>query len=101
MEIAFLVFGFLLVAANAVVSFQLSRSTSYDSTQKIGQIMMVWLIPVIGASLVWYFLHDQKVKRQTIDLADRIGDGNSGGGYERMETDSAVGDGGGADGGGD
>ena len=101
MNIVLWILGAILVIANFVVSFRLFQSTSYSTNQKLGQTVIIWLIPVLGASLIWNFLHDERTLRHTTDLADRIGHGDGSGPYQKMESESFGGDSGGVDGGGD
>jgi hypothetical protein len=47
------------------------RSNQYDRRQKIMQTELVWLLPIIGASLVLYVLHEDKNERPTSQANDR------------------------------
>lgn len=49
----------LLAAVNVFTSFQVIRSDYYTAAQKFAQCVMVWLIPVLGALLIWSFLRTQ------------------------------------------
>jgi putative copper export protein len=50
-----------LLAAVAVfqawLTMRVWRSNLYDRKQKVMQTQLVWLLPIIGASLVLYVLH--------------------------------------------
>lgn len=46
----------LLFVANGFVTFRLLKSESYEASQKCFQVAIVWLIPIIGAYVVWQFL---------------------------------------------
>jgi len=47
-----------LLAANAVVTFRLWQSASYNGRQKASQTLIVWLLPVLGSMLVGAFLRE-------------------------------------------
>lgn len=70
---ALLLFLAVLVAANLVVTSAVARSVSHDKNQKIFQLLFVWLVPVIGAFFVWYFLKEYKTKRMTTNLSSGSG----------------------------
>lgn len=99
MESVLWALGFLLVAANTFVSLRLFQNSYHDTSQKIGQTAIIWLLPVLGVSLVWYFLNEPISRPHKSAVADRIGHGDGGGQYERAEPESAPSDG--CDGGGD
>ena len=59
---------FLAIAAVVVFQAWLTRrvfkSQLYDKKQKIWQAQLIWLLPIIGAGLVFSVLHDdQKAER--------------------------------------
>jgi hypothetical protein len=60
----------ILLVAAAVVAFQLwltrrvFKSNMYERKQKIWQAQLIWLLPIIGAGLVFSILQqDQKAER--------------------------------------
>ena len=55
----------LLAAANVLVSSLVVRHALYSHSQKALQILLVWLVPVIGAIVVWQVLRAQKDQSRT------------------------------------
>jgi len=49
-----------LLIANLGVSIAIGRSGYFASNQKVAQIVVVWLLPLIGAVLVGVFLYSQR-----------------------------------------
>ena len=49
----------VLVLLNSYVSIFLLRRDDLESIQKVLQIVIVWLIPLIGAIGLWLFLRSQ------------------------------------------
>jgi hypothetical protein len=45
-----------LLALNAIASTAISRDGNSMIAQKIAQLLLVWMLPVIGGLLVLYFL---------------------------------------------
>lgn len=57
-----LVYGVLLlglVAAQVWLTVKVWRSTSYERSQKILQSKLIWLLPVVGAVLVFSLMPDE------------------------------------------
>ena len=73
MSVALMLLTVLLVGLNSAATYVLVRSQRYDRRQKILQALLVWLIPVIGALLVWSLARDTNANRVTTDLTDRAG----------------------------
>ena len=46
----------LLIGFNAIVTVGVLRDSGLSILQKIGQILLVWVIPLVGASVVLAFL---------------------------------------------
>lgn len=93
----FLVAAMLAVALNVFATLLIVRSDRYDTPQKCYQAALVWLIPVIGAVLVWSLAKDPPAERVSTDLRDRLGGQGS---YENTSSaDVGSGDGGGGGGG--
>jgi hypothetical protein len=46
----------LLVAFNFVATVRVLRSDLYSAKQKWAQVLLVWLVPLLGAILVWSVL---------------------------------------------
>jgi hypothetical protein len=53
-------FWVLLAVANVIVTVGVVSSRVYEATQKIYQVMLVWLVPVFGALVCWYVLREEK-----------------------------------------
>lgn len=50
----------ILIVANLVVSVAVARTHYYDRRQKFVQVLLVWLLPLIGAVGVGVFLYSQR-----------------------------------------
>lgn len=57
----FLIGTGLLVVINFAVTIYLVTSNSLDRFQKVAQVIIVWLIPYIGAVGLWLFNRSQDV----------------------------------------
>ena len=86
----------LVAALNVKATLDLARSSYYSPKQKLFQLALVWLIPIVGAVLVWSLAVDSKTERVTTDLKDRGGNDD---GHIRLENSSFEGGGGDAGGG--
>lgn len=49
-----------LVCANTFASFRVAKSALFERRQVILQIILIWLVPIIGATLVGLFLRNEK-----------------------------------------
>ena len=63
----------LLAIFNAVVTIVVWRSDAIDLRQRLFQTLFVWVLPILGASLVWSLNRPVRSERATTDLADRVG----------------------------
>jgi hypothetical protein len=57
-----LVFGValaLLVAFQSWLTVRVFKSKMFDRKQKVLQTQLIWLVPIIGASLVFTVLHEE------------------------------------------
>ncbi len=63
----------LLVIFNAVVTIAVWRSDAIDMRQRLFQTLFIWVLPILGASLVWSLNRPIRSERVTTDLADRVG----------------------------
>jgi hypothetical protein len=77
-NIVLLILVAIILVLNVKATWVLVRSSYYDAKQKLFQLALVWLLPVLGAILVWSLATDSSSKRNTTDLSDRFGndDGN-------------------------
>lgn len=48
------------IAVCGVVTYKLNASLFYEPHQKRLQLIILWCLPVIGAILVWMFLHPER-----------------------------------------
>ena len=51
--------GLLIVLVNIVVTIAVVRSTAYERPQKLFQLVLIWLLPFVGAALSWYVLREE------------------------------------------
>jgi hypothetical protein len=52
---------------NLAVTAGVARCESYQRLQIALQLLIIWLIPVLGASLCWYMLLEDKRLHRTIE----------------------------------
>ncbi len=50
--------GSLLVIGNLLITVAVVRSPSYERTQKVFQVLLMWLLPVLGGIICWYMLRE-------------------------------------------
>lgn len=54
----------ILILSNSYVSYRVLKSDSFEAFQKVTQLLIVWLIPIIGAIVVFAFISsDEKPNR--------------------------------------
>ena len=98
---ALLVIPVALIVFNVLASIVLFATPRYDKSQKRLQLAIIWLLPAVGAILVWSLARDTASPRTTIDFRNYNGidDGDI-----RLDSysssDGSIGDSGGSDGGG-
>lgn len=63
----------IVFALNIKATWLLSRSAYFDAKQKLLQLALIWLVPVLGAVLVWSLTSDTPKRRLTTDLRDQAG----------------------------
>lgn len=63
----------IVIAINIKVVVVLVHSPYYSPKQKLFQLALVWLLPILGAALVWSLAIDTRTERVTTDLQDRGG----------------------------
>ena len=70
----------LLVALNLYASLKLLRRSEFENVQKVFQIIIIWLIPLIGAVLILLFIKDDHTPKGPRNPNDGQGvDGMPGG----------------------
>ena len=84
---------------NAWASLVAIRSPRYDNNQKWLQVLLIWLLPIVGAILVWSLAHDAQSKQMTTDLSNQSGFDDGAIRLENYSGDFGVGDSGGDAGG--
>ena len=85
----------VVLALNIKATWLLNRNAYYDANQKIFQLALIWLVPILGAVLVWSLTADAPQGRFTTDLSDHVGYDDG-----KIRSDSAAFDIGGGDAGG-
>ena len=73
MHTVLIMLALLLLALNIKAMLVLVRSPRYARMQKWLQIVLIWLVPYLGALLVWSLAKDTPTSRVTTDLTDNIG----------------------------
>ncbi len=73
MDSMLILLGILLLGLNCKATHVLVTSPRYDFKQKFFQLALVWLLPVVGALLVWSLAKDAQAYPTTTDLTDREG----------------------------
>lgn len=85
----------IVLALNIKATLLLNGSSHYDANQKVLQLALIWLVPVLGATLVWTLIANSPKRRVTTDLRDHAGNDDG-----RIRHDSSASDIGGGDAGG-
>jgi hypothetical protein len=77
-NIVLLILLAIILSLNVRATWVAVHATCYDKKQKLFQLALVWLVPVLGAILVWSLAAGSSGERITTDLTDRFGndDGN-------------------------
>ena len=57
----------ILIILNAVVTVLVISSSAFSSNQKAYQIILIWLVPLLGASICLYFVRESTKVEATID----------------------------------
>lgn len=74
MTIAIITALTILAIINLAASFYVSRAPAFTRRQKIFQIILIWLVPLLGAGFFSYFLWNDRQKRR---LGKQIGNDTS------------------------
>lgn len=85
----------IVLALDIKATWLLNRSSYYDANQKMLQLALIWLVPVVGAILVWSLTANTPKRRFTTDLRDHTGNDDG-----WIRSDSSASDIGGGDAGG-
>ena len=73
------VFGVLVAGAfQAYVSVRMSRSPAYTERQKRLQLLLIWLLPALGATLVYLVMRTDSVPSRARDATFTRDDGGIG-----------------------
>jgi hypothetical protein len=63
--------AFIIAGANVAATRFISSAPAYEPEQKRMQIVIIWLVPIIGAALFSYFLwHDRKDYKQKREIGN-------------------------------
>jgi hypothetical protein len=57
----------VVVALNLLVGLRLAKSHSYSTGQKLGQMTMIWALPLIGAIVVWFVMAEPSANNVNVD----------------------------------
>lgn len=95
MNIVLLLLAAIVTAINVKATLVLTHSTYYGTQQKLLQLALIWVLPVMGALWVWSLASGTRSERATANLIDHRGYDD---GHIRFEH--AVSEDGGADAGG-
>jgi hypothetical protein len=57
----------VLAALQLLVSIRLCMSAAYTPQQKTAQMFLIWLVPVIGACVVYFFLRSNNASSRMRD----------------------------------
>ena len=52
----------IILGINVAASLYVLRASIYERHQKAGQLVFVWLVPVVGAAVCGYFLYHDRSK---------------------------------------
>lgn len=63
----------IVLALNIKATLLLNGSTYYAANQKMLQLVLIWLVPVLGAILVWSLTANTPKRRFTTDLRNHAG----------------------------
>lgn len=64
-EIVFALALFALAAFQVWLTVRVFKSNLYEQKQKIWQAQLIWLLPIIGAGLVFSILHEDAKAEQS------------------------------------
>lgn len=83
----------ILCIANVAISWIVARAPIYSRAQKLWQMALVWLVPLVGAVTVWSILRQarsvQITERAGIDLTDQVGNPGGPGEHFNVQADAA------------
>lgn len=68
----------IVLVLNTCATFVATRSLLYDKKQKCLQYLLIWLLPIFGSLLVWFFAHETKPRKisSSTNNQNRFDDGN-------------------------
>lgn len=64
---AIIIFSSALIFLNVLVTYSVLKDKNIENKQKYFQLLIIWLIPVIGAIIEWYIYRETRkyVKKAT------------------------------------
>jgi hypothetical protein len=87
MELTLALFaGAIVLAWNIVATRRVAVSSYYTQDKKLAQYLIIWLLPVIGATLAYSLTKEEKTERVATDLTTTIEQGDA-----TIRLDSATG----------
>ena len=64
--------GLAVFAWNTVVTIGVLRTAQYELVQKVLQIVLTWVVPIVGACLVGFLLREHRTERLAANLSDDL-----------------------------
>jgi hypothetical protein len=83
--IVLIVLLIVLIALNIKATYVMISSSYYDLNQKLIQLLLIWLLPGLGAILILSLANEIKTEKVTTDLRDHGGNGD---GHVRPDNSS-------------
>ena len=71
MNVAVLATLAFLAIANVAMTVLILRSSAYQRRQKLLQLLLIWLVPVLGPVIVWSFLRGIEGQRVATPFPER------------------------------
>ena len=67
MNIILFTLSTILIFLNVIVTVLVISANAFSSNQKAYQIILIWLVPLLGASICLYFVRESTKVTATID----------------------------------
>ena len=76
----------IAIILNIIAARRVAKSSYYESNQKRAQYWLIWLLPIVGATLAFALAKEEKSQRVTTDLTESRVEGDA-----SIRLDSATG----------
>ncbi len=76
----------IAIILNIIAARRVAKSSYYESNQKRAQYWLIWLLPIVGATLAFALAKEEKSERVTTDLTESRVEGDA-----SIRLDSATG----------